>query len=75
MLEALNGAMANLKSVIVEKNMDVRDAQRDNVAVMKDLLEIVTDTLVLKVDMTHLVNPQERSASGETGVGAAQKDV
>ena len=45
MLEALNGAMANLKNVIVEKNMDVRDAQRDNVAVIKDLLEIVTDTL------------------------------
>ena len=31
--------------------------------------------VVVKVDMTHLVNPQERSASGETGVGAAQKDV
>ena len=45
MLEALNGAMVNLKNVIVEKNMDVPDAQRDNVAVIKDLLEIVTDTL------------------------------
>ena len=45
MLEELSGALVNLKNVKVEKNMDVLDAQRDNVAVIKDLLEIVTDTL------------------------------